>query len=175
MDLKVSQMLSRCGHFAEFVWSYSAEIRAKYPIYRASVHVCAICQLLLGWKRPTCWTKVTLSLINCACDFMWSLHATHPCRRSCSDGRHVLIHPSRSPTSNFSAWLPNKTVWKVALSLNVPHPLHVPLHNSAKLISHYTPPHPVQGVHDTLSPWSWRDRLRIERSRFHSCSGCWVS
>ena len=70
--------------------------------------------------------------------------------------RHVLIHLSRSPTSNISAWLRNKTVWKVALSLIVPHPLHVLLHNSAKLISHYTTPPPVQGVHDTLSPWSWR-------------------
>jgi len=65
--------------------------------------------------------------------------------------RDVLIQPSRSPTSNISAWLRNKTVWKVAFSLIVPHPLRVPLHNSAKLISQCTPPLSVQGVHNTVT------------------------
>jgi hypothetical protein len=42
MDLKMSPKLSRCDPLAECVWSYSAEIRAKGPINRASVHVCVI-------------------------------------------------------------------------------------------------------------------------------------
>jgi hypothetical protein len=53
----------------------------------------------------------------------------------------TLVNPSRSPTPNVLR--SNKTIRKVALSLIVPLPLHVPLHNSAKLISHYTCPFPL--------------------------------